>query len=757
MRLRLQGVAVVALVGMGLGTDRLAAQYQGRVGRFEVQGLDFRREGAWRKRTNAVRAIRQQLLRARATSALNLSVAGGFNGNRVTGTYYVPVVPIAFSNKPAPFPVSQYQSVFFSSAPVGRPYSLKTFYEELSNGNITLTGTVLSWVTADTTDVYYEDGCNGIPIGLDSCDHPLPNGISSRFRDLLIEALQAADNGSIDWGQFDNDGPDALPNSGDDDGVVDFITFIHPEVDGACGGSNNIWAHRFFVSGLTGGSAYLTQSDRFSGGKILIDDYTMQSGVGGSSSCNSGQIMPIGTVAHETGHAFGLPDLYDTSFITEGIGEWGLMGSGNYTSPDSPSRYEAWSMVEMGWVDIMTLTGSGTVRLSPVATSDTVLFVDVPGTDEYFLIENRQALEGDAAQLAPSAPPGYRKEPGLLVWHIDQGLVDTRGYAAGNTVNTGPIQGVALLQADGLNELRTPGTGDRGDEGDSYPGSTDNRRITALTNPAIVDNVNLYAGFGIDSIYQEFPNAGMIFRFTKRPRSVFTTDPPGGVIVVDGTTSGRYEDVIPGGQTLDLSVNSPQFINAQRSRLTFNMWSDGVTNASRQFVSSTTQPDTLSARFFVEHRLKYMIAGAGMVTTAQPGDFVTGVYLAPNTPVTLTASPVAGNVFAGWTGDTASANPVLTLPMARGYNVTANFAGSVAVTLDQAVNQLLEGLASPILSNAQKVFLDAVGNKNGTYDVGDFLGFARVSGATLSPALMRKVLSGTPVSPLPEARAEKGK
>ncbi|HEU5304936.1 MAG TPA: immune inhibitor A domain-containing protein, partial [Gemmatimonadales bacterium] len=85
-------------------------------------------------------------------------------GTKVTGQVIVPVLPIAFRNVAPPFPRSEYEELLFSSAPLGRPYSLKSFYEQLSNGNLTISGRVLDWVTADSNDTYYEDGCNGIGV-----------------------------------------------------------------------------------------------------------------------------------------------------------------------------------------------------------------------------------------------------------------------------------------------------------------------------------------------------------------------------------------------------------------------------------------------------------------------------------------------------------------------------------------------------------------------------------------------------------------
>ena len=237
--------------------------------------------------------------------------------------------------------------------------------------------------------------------------------------DLLLAALDSVSGGAGSdtvWNRFDNDGPDGLPNSGDDDGTVDLVTFVQPALDGACG-TSGIWAHRHVIRGWTGGVAYLTRTPRrnavgqaIPGQFLVVDSYTMQSGRGGKSSCASGDIMSIGTVAHETGHAFGLPDLYDTDRVagTEGIGEWGLMGSGNYATPSSPASLDAWSLVQLGWVVVDTVGSGRTVIAGPVQVSDTVYHVptSLPGIS--LLLENRQRIGSDTAMFNPafSGPRG---------------------------------------------------------------------------------------------------------------------------------------------------------------------------------------------------------------------------------------------------------------------------------------------------------------------------------------------------------------
>lgn len=687
------------------------------------------------------------MLRSGAFRSLN---ASGPGATKVTGNFNVPVILISFKNSLIPFTAAEYQDVLFNPAPSvpNRPYSVRTYYEQISNGNISISGTVFSPVAADSNNTYYEDGCNGI--GITTCAHPLGNGVSARFRDLLVEALTKANAGGVNWGVFDNDGPDGNPNSGDDDGRVDFVTFVQPDIDGACGGPH-VWAHRFSLQGL-GLSPFTTSTPKAGGGGfILVNDYIIQSGQGGASACTQGQIMPIGTVAHETGHAFGLPDLYDTSGDTEGVGEWGIMSSGNYARPYSPAGYEAWSLAELGWVALDTLTSSTTVTLSPMQTSDSVFYVALTGTDEYLLLENRDSLQSDTAQMN-GAFGSRKKSPGLLIWHIDQSVI-----AAGtptNEVNVGPVHGVALEQADGLNQLRTSGGGNRGDTGDSYPGSTVNRAYTMSTNPPARNNQGTYAGFVIDSIHRNASGtpgvaSPIVLRFLKRALSVFTTNRNGASIKVNSVTTQRFEDVVAAGDNVELEAISPQTVNAGRSQLTFASWSDG--GAAIHTVVSGATPDTIVASFNANHRLNLTTAPTGgSVTSDIPGspNLVIGTFVAEGTPVTLTATPNGGETFIRFQGDTTTTNATLVLPMGRPYSLTALFSGSVTIVTADAVNSLL-GIAcaqTPCLTSQQLTYLDQTGNNDGSYNLGDFLAYADRSGLNPSSELMQRVLSRPTVS-----------
>lgn len=681
--------------------------------------MDFRPDGAWRKQAAAVRANRHALMRSGNIAALN---APGFQGSPtvISGIYRVPVLPIDFSNAPAPFPAIQYDSVLFAENPgaaLGRPYSTRTFYEQLSNGLVQITGVVHNWIRADSVDSYYEQNCNGI-----FCSDV------SRFATLLLATLDSADDGVFDWSQFDKDL----------DGVVDFVTFLHSDVDGACG-TPHIWAHRYYISALNGGSPFVTKTPwpGHAGQFIKIDSYTIQSGKGGSTACDGSQIMPIGIITHETGHAFGLPDLYDVSGNSEGIGEWGLMGSSGYTTALSPGRYDAWSAAELGWVKVDSLASSQLVDIGPVQTSDTVFYAGVPGTGEYFYFENRASLESDTAQMNPAF--SRHKQPGLLIWHLDQDIIDAHGINMDNEVNAVSPHGVALVQADGLRNLDadpTTAASNRGDPGDAYAGSSGNRRFSYTTNPASLSNSGLQTGWMVDAITD--PAAGtqrIQFRFTKQDATVVASLPAAAVTKVNGVSRTRFADIEPTGQALALDVVSPQVISNGRTRYTFQSWSDG--GAQTHTHNTGAAPDTTIATFAVENRvLLTSITGTGSVAADVPGTLATGIYVAAGTPVTLTATPDTGAVFAGWIGDTTSLSTSLVLGMARGYNVTATFTGEVAVAFPDATAEIL-GVAT--LTAQQKTYLDQVGNKNGAYDLGDFLALVQRTGAPMPPAVAAKL------------------
>ena len=736
-----------------------AAAQQGppRVRR-EIPGFDFRKDGVWRRQARAVRALRHRLLARRNFPALNAPLAGGAgaplspgaplaSNAAVSGVVNIPAILFKFKDTPAAAlrNVTQYNQVLFAAAPTGaaagRPYTYRTFYEQMSNGLLSVQGQTYGYAPLDSNEVRYtgtSGTCSGNPYpGSTDCNGLFSAEAQDRMQGGLREALRKLDN-QVNWTQYDNDG----------DGFVDLVAFIQPAKDGACGpkGNNHLWSHRFFLTG----TSYATHSTTVVNGQtvhVKVSDYILESGVGGDEGCDSTQIMPIGTVAHETGHGFGLPDLYGTDGMSEGVGEYSLMGSGNYTSPASPSRMDAWSLNELGWVTVVPIATGNTYAFGPAPTSDTAFYLPVGGANprgEYFLLENRQGVQSDSAMIhyhcqvwfnLGSPPPCGG---GLLIYHVDSQQIAQHGIAGDNSVNVGPIHGLEVVQADGFGNLdANPNTNscpsapisspcsDRGDAGDLYPGPTSDTSFTPTSNPAALRNVDgLAAGFLIQHIQQLVPNDVVQFQLSY-PDWVVRANDTAAVIQFDGVTHHVFRDILTPGSVHAVSVADTQYTAAGGTRYVFVSWAPPQ---SRSFTyTAGAAPETLTVTLARAHKVSYSATSGGTISGSVPSD----TFVTPGTPVTLTANDTSAvRTFQGWAGDTVTKNLSITLPMARPYSVRAVFLETFSTA--QVVAQLLNG--SSALTAAQLSDLDKLGNNNGGFDLGDFLAWVQATGAPLTAA-----------------------
>ena len=230
--------------------------------RWEIPGFDFRPNGAWRVRARAIAAYRAAMMARGEYRALNAPLAAGPSGapaeEAFNGTLRVPAVLFNFSNTALPVPgrdTSDYTALLFSSSPpLGRPYTLRTFYEQMSNNLVSIQGEALGYAQLDSTEIAYTGTppCAGNPYtGSSSCNGLFgytgtqtgPDPIT-RMQTGLRQALTKIEASmSVDWSQYDSN----------NDGYVDLVIFIQPDLDGACGPAtnNHLWSHRFFLQGRT--------------------------------------------------------------------------------------------------------------------------------------------------------------------------------------------------------------------------------------------------------------------------------------------------------------------------------------------------------------------------------------------------------------------------------------------------------------------------------------------------------------------------
>jgi M6 family metalloprotease-like protein len=250
--------------------------------------------------------------------------------------------------------------------------------------------------------------------------------------------------GRVDFSQFDNDGPDGIPDSGDDDGFVDFIAIVYAVACPGDGRAGGIWPHRAAMP------AFRTSSIGANGEPIQIADYVVLP-VLDPVTCGP---MRVGVLAHETGHALGLPDLYDYDGSSQGIGAWGLMGTGSHATEHSPAHLGAWEKEQLGWVNVAAVSGAdSTIVLPPVQQSRTVYRVQGAGS-EYLLLENRQRIGSDR----------FLAGQGLLVWSVDPERAELGAWNSDERRSA-----VGIIEADGGGDLAH---GRRADSGDTYPGRT---------------------------------------------------------------------------------------------------------------------------------------------------------------------------------------------------------------------------------------------------------------------------------------------
>ena len=363
------------------------------------------------------------------------------------------VVLMRFSNHTRrTLPVPEDLSTIFNAvggdpvlAPTG---SVRDAYLENSYGVVQLNSTVLAWVTLPQSEAYYANGQSG----------------DSTYWEALASALDMIDP-VVDFRQFD----------ADNNGYIDAIDFLHSGYGAECGGTDvdgayytdRIWSHRWTM--------YPTWTSREG---VSVSDYHTEAALWGLSGSAP---VRIGVICHETGHFFGLPDLYDTSGNGEGAGSYCMMANswGFDNSQLHPPHFGAWSKIFLGWVTPTFIKQPGTYSAAQVETSPVVFRIDYGyPAHEYLLIENRQP-----AGLESDIPQG-----GLAVWHIDDFKDGNRdeGYPgqAGWPANNKHYR-VALLQADGHYDLERDLN--RGDAHDLYHANG----VSAI-GPATVPSTNAY-------------------------------------------------------------------------------------------------------------------------------------------------------------------------------------------------------------------------------------------------------------------------
>ncbi len=363
-------------------------------------------------------------------TGIEIARSAGLNRSPLRGTVRVVVVLVDFPDKAMTQTKRHFEDLFFSLGTVSTG-SVREYYREVSHNLVDIQGEVVGPFRMPKKLSEYAHNASGI--GGDE-----PNA------QTMAKDAAVASNPSVNFVPYDNDG----------DGFVDAFIVIHAGTGAeTTGSSNDIWSHKWVLKG----GAYTADNTTKIYAYLTVPE-----------DCR------LGVCAHELGHLlFGFPDLYDTDYSSEGIGNWCLMGGGSWNNGGlTPAHPSAWCKSKQSWITIETpVSNIFNASIQDVKTGYKAyrLWKDGTPLKEYFLVENRQKTAFDK----------YLPGAGLLIWHVDEAMTSNKNEAH---------YCVALEQADGKLDLEH--NSNRGDGGDCFPGSTHNVTFDLQSTP----NSKSYAG-----------------------------------------------------------------------------------------------------------------------------------------------------------------------------------------------------------------------------------------------------------------------
>jgi M6 family metalloprotease-like protein len=381
-------------------------------------------------------------------------------------------------------------------------------YLEMSRGGLTVTGDVIGWVRTALT-ISEVVGSN------------FALGPDARVGEWIVDMLGQVDD-DVDFRQYDNDGPDGQPNSGDDDGFVDVITVEFLEVSASCGGPA-IWPHRWTVQAQAG-APFETNDVGISGDPILVQDYITQS----AADCSGDVVQDAGVIAHEFGHALGLPDYYhwvDRDLGPEGrrwvLGCWALMAAGSWgcgpvgssREPYGPAHMIGHSKGTLGWLEYLDPgeVWNQEFLLDPAQFDGDVIRIPLDASATEFLFAEFRAQIGFDHGL-PAA--------GVLLYKQDS-------YASlrPDPTTDAPYY-LTMLEQDGNRGLLriTPEGGNRGEAGDAWGVDGVVGTLNAETNPPLRLRDGSWSPVTVHEVSVEGDVARLVISTGQTPRLVERTE-----------------------------------------------------------------------------------------------------------------------------------------------------------------------------------------------------------------------------------------
>ena len=231
------------------------------------------------------------------------------------------------------------------------------------------------------------------------------------------------------------------------------VIVIHagPGEEESAASADCIWSHR----------SSLTKRNKSEGGGIppvtiggkVFDDYLVVPEYNvwrNTAAAKYEYEATIGVFCHEFGHVLGLQDAYDTSYATNGVGAWSLMGAGSWgtvgkagkPSGSDPAPLMAWERLALGWIDEepieLDYDSFSSCSFKEINNAEKVYTVKL-ADNQFLLFEGKAQNMSGTGMCVP--------ESGLLITHMHKGILSA--YWTKNTINSGLSRphGVMVVEA----------------------------------------------------------------------------------------------------------------------------------------------------------------------------------------------------------------------------------------------------------------------------------------------------------------------
>jgi M6 family metalloprotease-like protein len=318
------------------------------------------------------------------------------------------LVRVEFNDYQFKSPASVWSEKIFNTQEGG----LNDYYDEISYGK-------LRFVKAKESEGTANDGVITVKIDM---KHP---GEDNEFVKRLIDAIKLTDN-YIDFSRYDLDKNHAISR----DELQ--ISFAIAGGERATNAPHGVWAKAW---------CFNKHQKTNTKAATLDDVILMQCSTDGRYSMfgerhkvgDEDRDATIGIIAHELGHAaFNLTDLYDTSadMVSEGIGYFGLMGSGNWgrksyeEQPGStPTHMTGFSKVQANFIKPTVVNNTKSITIKGTSYPDAEIYkIATKNRGEFFLLENRANEGYDRGLYVLQGDTDF--QGGLLITHIDKTKLD---------------------------------------------------------------------------------------------------------------------------------------------------------------------------------------------------------------------------------------------------------------------------------------------------------------------------------------------